>query len=223
MQMDLFDNFLLTDATNRLGRNCNYEVPRLSASDSMRLQVQESGAISTLNPSTPSQLKKAVLSLLEPSTPNNVAFAYDQALAWWFPIAGNLSGRLQPAWGENALDMALLCLTVLLYSTIPPESSDSDATELKVLYVQTKSSLAAAEGIGVNTWPLLQARVLVTLFEVSHGLYPAAFISIGGAVRAIEALELYPSSHICGSRGTARTANEGESPLAWCGILVLDR
>lgn len=170
----------------------------------------------------PTGLKKAVIHLLEPHTPDSVISAYQQALAQWFPIMFDLQGLLDPSWDKNSLDLALLCLSIVLHA-IPPQLSGDNATELHSIYLRTKSSLTSAEGLGIISFPVVQARILITLFEISHGFYPAAFISIGGAMRALDTLSVYRHRPDLSLKNGNQAATDKESLLAWCGVLVLDR
>jgi len=63
----------------------------------------------------------------------------------------------------------------------------------------------------------------VTLFEVAHGFYPAAYISIGATVRAADALEIHPVAETSPSYSLDDDEKREETVLTWCGILILDR
>lgn len=67
----------------------------------------------------------------------------------------------------------------------------------------------------------MQSRLLVTLFEVAHGLYPAAYISIGATVRAADALIVLGED----LRWTASASEHHteERVMAWTGMVILDR
>lgn len=90
-----------------------------------------------------------------------------------------------------------------------------------------KTWVSTTEGLGLNSPVLVQSRILVTLYEVAHGMYPAAYISIGATVRAADALVFHPES---GDRSQSQSPeaaadviNQEDSVLIWCGILILDR
>jgi hypothetical protein len=112
----------------------------------------------------------------------------------------------------------------LLLSTSPPSSqeNDNEHPELKFLHICTKSNLASAEGLGINSFLTVQTRILVTLFEVGHGFYPAAYISIGSTIRAADALDVHPGIDVS-SYSLDDGAKQEDIVLMWSGILVLDR
>ena len=176
---------------------------------------------------TPSLLKNAIIQKLGPLTPEDTLSAYCRAIEPWFPIVSTsrLRSRLPLTWDEAPLDVALLCLSIILLTTTPPSApeDENDPSEFKSLYLYTKSSMISTEGLGINSFLIVQSRILVTLFEVAHGYYPAAYISIGATVRAVDALEIHPGADAAPSHFLDDEAKREETVLTWCGILVLDR
>jgi hypothetical protein len=161
-----------------------------------------------------------------PLKPEDTLLAYCRAIEPWFPIVSisRLRSRLPLTWNEAPLDIALLCLSIVLLSTTPSSSpeDDNDPSEFKYLYLYTKSSMISTEGLGINSFLIVQSRILVTLFEVAHGFYPAAYISIGATVRAADALEIHPGADALPSHSLDDGAKR-ETALTWRGILILDR
>lgn len=142
---------------------------------------------------SPQRIKAAIVGKLRETEPKDVALAYYRTMRPWFPIIAEskLGGQLPANWDDATLDFTLLCSTIMLVCTIPESSTwmDGNASLLKDLYLSTKSWIALLEGIGVNSTEIVQSRLSLTLFEVAHGLYPAAYISISGVVRAAEILK----------------------------------
>lgn len=224
IELNSLCTMLLTETAYRFGRRCEYEVSNSSCLDPTSSHSSGSETFLATGPITPSHLKNAVIHKLKPFTPESTVSAYHRAIEPWFPIAFKLQGRLRPTWDETSLDVALLCLSILLLATSPSstEKSDDNPAELETLYLQTKSSLALAEGLGFNSFPIVQTRILITLFEVSHGFYPAAYISIGATLRAADALEVHPREDALQPHYLDGVVSH-ETILTWCGILVLDR
>lgn len=216
---------LLTEMAYRLSRRCEYEVHEASDLGPSLAHSPESKTIFDSGLVTPSHLKNTLVHRLELFAPGSVISAYHQAIEPWFPIASTLQSRLRPTWDETPLDVAILCLAILLLTTSPsPTASSEGATsELETFYLQTKSSIALAEGLGLNSVPIVQSRILTTLFEIGHGFYPAAYISIGAAVRAADALEYHPNENTLHTYLSDVPVSQEETVLIWCGVLVLDR
>jgi len=77
----------------------------------------------------------------------------------------------------------------LLFSE--PESvqnNDIPSPDLKLAYIKSKRWTVLLEAAGSNSLDLIRSRLVLTLFEVGHGLYPAACISFGAVIGAAEAL-----------------------------------
>ncbi len=170
-------------------------------------------------PSTPIHIKNMIIQALEPATPKYYLSEYCRAIEPWFPIvaATRLRDQIPTSWDEASLDVALLYLSIMLLTTLPA------ASEFQSLYLRTKSILASTEGLGLNSLPIVQSRIMVTLFELAHGFYPAAYISIGATLRAADALEVHPGSNVSPSQSSDVEAKHEDRLFTLCGILVLDR
>lgn len=92
------------------------------------------------------------------------------------------------------------------------------------MYLSSKSWLALLEGLGLNSIDLVNSRLLITLFEVVHGFYPAAYLSIAATVRVADALSIYKSQDASLSRSSDLIGKEKEVIIKmWCGIMIVDR
>jgi Fungal Zn(2)-Cys(6) binuclear cluster domain len=211
----------------RLRQPCKYEVPLVSSSGPIPSPSPRPEIFLGSGPSTQSHLKDAIIQKLGPLTLEDILSAYDKAIEPWFPIISisRLRSRLSLTPDGAPLDVVLLCLTILLLTTTPHPSLEggSDPSEFKLLYLYTKSCITSTEGLGVNSFLIVQSRILVTLFEIAHGFYPAAFISIGATVRAADALEIHPGENRSTSNPLDGEAKRQETIRTWFGILIIDR
>jgi len=107
-----------------------------------------------------------------------------------------------------------------LITTIPPETESWES--FRPLYMLVKSSIAVVEAANVHSLEIVQARLLVALFEIGHGIEPAAYISIASTARAAAAFGLNqePDSHP--DEWVAYRRHEERSRV-WWGIVMLDR
>jgi hypothetical protein len=128
---------------------------------------------------------------------------------------------IQEVWSQPRADIALLALCIYLITQIPDDaSSESMRTSL---YAKTKSLYALAESSGILTISIVQCGILISLYELGHGLQPAAYISMGAVARTAMAF---------GIRDTGRASEpqdfmtwrklEEERRVRW-GIVILDR
>lgn len=86
---------------------------------------------------------------------------------------------LNPLW-EAGPDLALLFLCMKLMITRPQESLESAHHPV---YTAAKRFLALMESSGMTSLLVLQAYVLVALYEIGQAIYPAAWMSVGACVR----------------------------------------
>ncbi|EHK42205.1 hypothetical protein TRIATDRAFT_229754 [Trichoderma atroviride IMI 206040] len=76
-------------------------------------------------------------------------------------------------------DFALLLLTMKLIQQVPGSSSDAVRDPL---YLCTKEFAASLDIAGVYTLLKLQAQLLIAVYEMGHGIFPAAYVSVGCCV-----------------------------------------
>lgn len=92
------------------------------------------------------------------------------------------------------------------------------------LYRAVKDYVFALEGSGYLHLNLLQASILITIFEIGHGIYPAAYFSTGYCARLGHVMGLHGGSSI--SMPYRKPASWGETEemrRTWCAVLALDR
>lgn len=91
------------------------------------------------------------------------------------------------------MECTLLYFTVFLLVSEPESVQNNGilSPDLKLAYIKSKRWTVLLEVAGSNSWDLIRSRLILTLFEVGHGLYPAACISFGAVIGAAEALNRY--------------------------------
>lgn len=123
---------------------------------------------------------------------------------------------LQPSFRTRS-DVVLLLLAMKLITAFPPVGPRSPRTALyhatKHFYVVVEDSLSIL---------VLQAGLLVALYELGHGIYPAAFLSIGACARYAYALGINVSQTVFTKRVITLVEVE-ERRRVWWALVVLDR
>ncbi|KAK4865884.1 hypothetical protein LT330_008977 [Penicillium expansum] len=123
---------------------------------------------------------------------------------------------LQPSFHSRP-DVVLLLLALKLITTFPPAGSRSPRT---ALYNSTKQFYLKVEGS--FSILVLQAGILVALYELGHGIYPAAFLSIGTCARYAHALGINVSRTVV-TRRVLTLVEVEERRRVWWAIVILDR
>ncbi|KIW11718.1 hypothetical protein PV08_11020 [Exophiala spinifera] len=139
----------------------------------------------------------------------------------WMPFISRkrfLDSYMRPS-ARSRPDVAILLLSLKLITTPPPVDPRNPKTPLywaaKHFYLDIESSHTASIAV-------LQAGVLLALYEIRHGIYPAAFLSISACARYAHALGINVD-------GMARTSSVftlievEERKRIWWAIVILDR
>lgn len=135
----------------------------------------------------------------------------------WMPILSkkqfylNLLNRLS----HRRAELFLLALSMKLCSS-RVKTADSE------LYRVVKQLYFVIESCGTLSMQVLQAGILIALYELGHAIYPATFLSVGACARYATALGIDKTAS---SRVYTKLSwiEEEECRRAWWSILVLDR
>ncbi|GAQ47106.1 unnamed protein product [Aspergillus niger] len=215
----LFYTSLSRDTWHLLHKSCTYDTVELNTPENTPSPASETTHFGW-EPLTPAQIKHAIIQRLDSATPDSVLAQYIRSINPWFPFLSHLAQRQLPSsWHDASLSFTMLSFCIVMLDTRPPLSEGSIC---KSLYLWAKSWTSLIEGLGIHSLELVQARTLITLFEVVHGLYPAAYISVGATARATDALNIhsrYLSSPDPSNNGTPTP----EVAFIWCGTYTLDR
>ncbi|KAH6967597.1 hypothetical protein BKA56DRAFT_636383 [Ilyonectria sp. MPI-CAGE-AT-0026] len=137
----------------------------------------------------------------------------------WLPILSKKRFKervLNPLSASQPENTLLIAATKLVAENI----SGGDARTL--LYTSVKLTFPRLEASGILEFKVLQAWILLAVYEIGHGIYPAAYLTIGSCVRYAGALGVDTSVE----RITAENADDlecEEQRRSWWAILLLDR
>lgn len=113
---------------------------------------------------------------------------YFNTIHKWFCFISRKRMNLGISISTGGPDLALLFLSIKLITTPPPPPPSSPAD--LPLYRTTKRFLYILEAAGTTSILYLQSQILIALFEYSHAIYPAAYLSVGACVRYADLLGL---------------------------------
>lgn len=103
--------------------------------------------------------------------------------------------------------------------TMPPLSPRNPRIPL---YYTVKHFNLEVESSSVFSILVLQAGVLIALYELGHAIYPAAFLTIGACARYAHALGINVSRGL-NSRKVLTLVEVEERRRVWWAIIILDR
>lgn len=151
----------------------------------------------------------------------SVTHAYFSNTHTWFPI---ISQKRLYQRADNTIDtsLALLILCMKLISESTDTTHPSDST----LYQSARQIAAALEDTSIISLSLLQSIVMIALYEVGHGVFPAAYLTVGRAAR----LGMMMGLHCRNAQRTTQLYKPADSwtlceegRRTWWAVLVLDR
>lgn len=127
------------------------------------------------------------------------ASAYFNTIHKWFSFISRKRMNLGISLADGGPDLALLFLAMKLITTTPSPGLASAAD--MPLYGVSKRFMALLESAGTVSILYLQAMILIALYEYSHAIYPAAWMSSGNCVRYAAMLGLPSYSEATGILG----------------------
>jgi hypothetical protein len=139
----------------------------------------------------------------------------------WFPMLSKrrfLNERLQKNEGNDGCrNLLLLCMKL---STCPPDTEADKPS----LYTTIKSLCYMTESGGLVSLRLIQSLILIVLYEMSHAIYPAAYITLGRAARlaSLMGLETRNYGKMLFRNADTWTLRE-EHRRTWWALFIVDR
>lgn len=116
-------------------------------------------------------------------------------------------------------DVALLLVCFKLVTTLPPKRPRNPRSPL---YHAAKHFYLEVEGSSAFSVPVLQAGMLLCLYELGHAIYPSAFLSIGACARYAHALGIN-GGKTPKTRKVLTLVEVEERRRIWWAIVILDR
>lgn len=150
-----------------------------------------------------------------------IALEFFETIHKWYPIISKarLFGHLLNPLVPRRTDVALLILCMRLTTLWPVEGVPIATT---AEYLAAKRLHADLETSGAFSMQVLQAGVLIALYEYGHAIYPAAYLSIGACARygISSGMDGFGISQL---KPAFNCSESEERKRVWWGVLILDR
>jgi hypothetical protein len=130
------------------------------------------------------------------------------------------NSRLHSVHTNPHADFSLLCLCIYLIVQYPPKYGQNVQSSV---YAIIKGHISLLEASGFLSLEFVQARLLLSIFEIGHGLYPAASISIGACARTARAFGLNKKRFGNSFSDYSARQRAEEEKRVWWEIVNLDR
>lgn len=146
---------------------------------------------------------------------------YFECIHKWLPFLSKkrfFEVHLRPSF-QTRPEVVLLFLAITLTTTVPSTGDDDTRTSR---YRNTKHFYLEVENSGSLSILTLQAGILIALYELGHGIYPAAYLSIGACARYAYAIGINVKPTKI-ARKVFTFLEVEEQRRAWWAIVILDR
>jgi hypothetical protein len=159
-----------------------------------------------------------------PSTQEAQAIAehYFSTTHEWLPVVSRrrLARQLDPRPLHLIIDAADLVSLLFAMQLL----SRPDEEESQSIYMAVKAALAKCEQSNCLSTHHLAAQVLIATYEMSRGMFPVAYLTIGHCCRLCYALGLHDKKKATQLFGICDTWTESEQRRRlWWAVIILDR
>ena len=158
--------------------------------------------------------------------PEAVLENYISTVHNWFPILSikRLRQDLKSYDRRDNDDLQVLLICMRLISASTPAAVSTRQRSAEHDYLLARQYCLFAESGGFITLRLMQSLLLIAVYEYGHAIYPAAYLTIGRAVRLGTMMGLHLPQHASQLFARAETWTLCEEHRrAWWGIILLDR
>jgi hypothetical protein len=121
--------------------------------------------------------------------------------------------------GESSADFPALCLCILLIQELPSATKNMQSP----LYITIRNLLNVLEVTNDLSLDFIHCRILLTFYEMGHGLHKAAYISLGASARTARALGLHRRKQWKETDTESDKLMWEEEKRAWWAITIMDR
>lgn len=154
--------------------------------------------------------------------PETVASEYFERIHWWMPIVSKKRFLEQTLHSKDGdVSLLLLSMRVLLWRP----SQQGSMNPITSSYVTAKHAISEAVMVGTLSFHLLQAQILLVIYELGQAIYPAASLTLCscaqyGRMMGIEEY-LHPAYEM--RNASIDPLEVEERRRTWWAVLILDR
>jgi len=180
-------------------------------------QHQEKGSPASLEIHT-STMKEVLRIIVDNGTTIPTLFSeYFRTIGTWLPTIVSERSLYKRLQSEPSSEVALLLLSIFLAVQVPDRNNASGDFPQTTIYFAAKSLLSALTGAGVLSLDVVQASVMILLYETGQGMLNQARIS--AALCSQIGMRLLSKQ---GYQQSGMADDTDEEKLWWC-IMMLDR
>lgn len=153
----------------------------------------------------------------------DITFRYFQGCHKWLPFIPTRQFRTRldaPA----TSDVSILLLSMCLITYYPLVTGLSiQLVDEEPLYLATKALFAQVQTLVPASPSLIQAGVLISIYEFAHGWLRSAYLSIGVCARMAYSIGIHKFKHVEGKINNETDLEAEENRNLWWGIVICER
>jgi hypothetical protein len=152
----------------------------------------------------------------------HVTANYFNSINYWFTIIDRTTfeSQVEQMWSFPSSEVSLLVLCMLLTIRMPNENG---ASMDDGLYLSVKTAFTLVQSKIPLSLSLLQAQLLIALYEYSHGLPQQAYISVGSCVQMTRSFGWHIRSFWSEERQQLLARELKLDSILWWAVVYVDR
>jgi hypothetical protein len=160
------------------------------------------------------------------SSIRTIASSFFESIHPWLPIVSKrvFYTRLLNPLASRGTELSILTLSMKLCCSVPADE-DVETAAKSSLYDSVKRFHHEIESAGFLSLHVLQAGLLIALYELGQAIYPAAYLTVGACARHGLALGVNNSVSVSGAgeNGPLSWNDVEDRRRVWWAILLFDR
>ena len=156
---------------------------------------------------------------------NGILGSYFSTVHSWLPMISKKTLYRLAGNGASDVSTLTLVLSIRLILKTPNKRKGNEPWETQLpLYGLVKACCSALEAIPDISLRLVQSLILLAVFEYGHGIFPAAFLTIGKAARMAQLMGLNDKSYaaVLYTEADTWTLCE-EQRRTWWAMFIIER
>jgi len=155
---------------------------------------------------------------------DDISVRYFQGIHRWFPIISRrrFHNHLVNSPASPTADLSILLLSICLITYYPSQTS-AQLADQESLYLTARMLFAHVQAFIPASTHLIQAGILISVYEYAHGRRDAAYISIGTCARMAYATGIHKVKPAPGFHDNEACLAAEEERNVWWGIVICER
>lgn len=152
----------------------------------------------------------------------HVVARYFSTTNTWFTIVDRVEfeALLKNIWVAPSAETSVLLLGMSLITRLPQNNNLNGMADS--VYLSVKTMLSVVKTKVCLSIPLMQAELLIAMYEASHGMHQQAYMSVGSCCQLSRALGWWDKNFWTGQRRAGMPINLQLCSALWWAIVYVD-